>query len=113
VFYSDFAELRSVQSFALNLNSNGGPADQFGLRLGWNCGSDPYAEFGLAFFCGFEHFAKVSSWTTLAVNPLSSRTADNRKPGRIRPRWPRFVPEPKLIPGGAALSITASGFIDT
>jgi hypothetical protein len=80
VFHSDFGELRFVRDFELNRNSNGGPRfDPVDLRFGWNYGSAPGAEYGLAFPYGLEDFAKVSSWMTLTVNPLSSRTADNRK----------------------------------
>ena len=57
VLHSDFEELRLVRSFELNQNSNGGRSfDRVDLRFGWNCGSDPGAEYGLAFpygLCGF------------------------------------------------------------
>jgi hypothetical protein len=80
VLHSDFEEVRLVRIFALSPHSNGGlGSDRMDLRFGWNCGSDPYAEYGLAFPYGRAAFAKASSWTTLAVNPLSSRAVDNRK----------------------------------
>jgi len=69
VLHFDFAELRLVRSFVLN--SNGGLSfDRVDLSFGWNCGSDPGAESGLAFPDGFEHFARVSSWMTLAVKSI-------------------------------------------
>ena len=78
--HSDFAEGRLVRSFELNPNSNGGLSfDRIDLLSGWDYGSDSGEEYSLAFPCACADFAKAFSWTTLAVNPLSSRAADNRK----------------------------------
>lgn len=69
VLHSDFAGLRLVRSFVLN--SNGALSfDRVDLCFGWNRGSDPGEESGLAFPYGFERFARVFSWMTLAVKSI-------------------------------------------